>query len=386
MPRRGWRAVEVPEGWLQVLRGPRPASVQWPRAAPNLNRESHGKKVPKVDLPQRPVPPRPTRPARSPDLVSAETAQEVQRLENAVSALGEDNPLAKPFVSALKAAKSKLEAPIGERLDSCQRFLERARKRVTSAESAIAEAVAERDRLVAEFAEGEKRMERLREEARAAPPPRDVVGDEFLDDVAQMRQEILELRRFRDRFPASALRGALVLLFWRIFRQCRRIRTNSRHGCQTGTQISGVLWRRRRIQRSSVSLRTCCPKQPPNCPSWRARIARSGADNRSFRTLLKGVQGRNSVYGYRGVRVGEASNPGPPKSQFQRRGPVFRPHRSRSRVEPTIYSSDDDDEPLVPVLADSMSTVPASIGALRDVGVEIREVEQGATRPILVPG
>ena len=58
--------------------------------------------------------------------------------------------------------------------------------------------------------------------------------------------------------------------------------------------------------------------------------------------------------------MGEASNPGPPKSQFQRRGPVTRPHRSRSRVEPTIYSSDDDDEPLVPVLADSMSTVPAS--------------------------
>ena len=207
MPRRGWRAVEVPEGWLQVIRGPRPASVQWPRAVPNSNRESR-KKVAKVDLPERPVAPRPARPARSPDLVSAETAQEVQRLENAVSALGEDNPLAKPLVSALKAAKSKLEAPIGERLDSCQRFLERARKRVTSAESAIAEAVAERDRLVAELAEGEKRMERLREEAHAVPPPRDVVGDEFLDDVAQMRQEILELRRFRDRFPASALRGA----------------------------------------------------------------------------------------------------------------------------------------------------------------------------------
>ena len=50
--------------------------------------------------------------------------------------------------------------------------------------------------------------------------------------------------------------------------------------------------------------------------------------------------------------MGEASNPGPPKSQFQR-SPVARPCR------PTICSSDDD-EPLVPVLADSMSTVPAS--------------------------
>ena len=42
----------------------------------------------------------------------------------------------------------------------------------------------------------------------------------------------------------------------------------------------------------------------------------------------------------------------------KRRGPSTRPHRSRSHVAPTIYTSDD--EPLVPVLADSMSTVPAS--------------------------
>ena len=42
------------------------------------------------------------------------------------------------------------------------------------------------------------------------------------------------------------------------------------------------------------------------------------------------------------------------------------------RVEPTIYSSDDND-PLVPVLADSTSTVPASVGALREAGVEISE-------------
>ena len=43
---------------------------------------------------------------------------------------------------------------VGEMLVFYQRFLERAWKRVTSAESAIAEAVAEKDRLVAELAEG----------------------------------------------------------------------------------------------------------------------------------------------------------------------------------------------------------------------------------------
>ena len=30
--RKGWRSVEVPEGWLQVIRGPRPLAAKWPPA------------------------------------------------------------------------------------------------------------------------------------------------------------------------------------------------------------------------------------------------------------------------------------------------------------------------------------------------------------------
>ena len=30
MPRRGWQAIDVPTGWVQVLRGPRPPSQKWP--------------------------------------------------------------------------------------------------------------------------------------------------------------------------------------------------------------------------------------------------------------------------------------------------------------------------------------------------------------------
>ena len=32
MPRRGWQQLDVPSGWVRVLRGPRPKSEQWPRA------------------------------------------------------------------------------------------------------------------------------------------------------------------------------------------------------------------------------------------------------------------------------------------------------------------------------------------------------------------
>ena len=31
MPRTGWPSVPVPDGWLQVIRGPRPKSEQWPQ-------------------------------------------------------------------------------------------------------------------------------------------------------------------------------------------------------------------------------------------------------------------------------------------------------------------------------------------------------------------
>ena len=32
MVRKGWQSMDVPSGWIQVLRGPRPKSVQWPLA------------------------------------------------------------------------------------------------------------------------------------------------------------------------------------------------------------------------------------------------------------------------------------------------------------------------------------------------------------------
>ena len=34
MGRRGWQHVDVPSGWIQVIRGPRPNSVVWPKSRP----------------------------------------------------------------------------------------------------------------------------------------------------------------------------------------------------------------------------------------------------------------------------------------------------------------------------------------------------------------
>ena len=42
MVRRGWSTVEVPSGWLQVIRGPKPPAVRWPPA----NKVSVGRSSP----------------------------------------------------------------------------------------------------------------------------------------------------------------------------------------------------------------------------------------------------------------------------------------------------------------------------------------------------
>ena len=31
MVRRGWSAIPAPSGWYEIIRGPRPPSVQWPK-------------------------------------------------------------------------------------------------------------------------------------------------------------------------------------------------------------------------------------------------------------------------------------------------------------------------------------------------------------------
>ena len=42
--RKGWTAMDVPSGWVQVLRGPRPPSQRWPPAKRNVVTESRGQR------------------------------------------------------------------------------------------------------------------------------------------------------------------------------------------------------------------------------------------------------------------------------------------------------------------------------------------------------
>ena len=70
-----------------------------------------------------------------PDDRVAEAQARVIRLQAAVDLLGEDNPDAASLKTMLAEAKAQTRvAPIGERLDACLKFIERAKKRLESAE------------------------------------------------------------------------------------------------------------------------------------------------------------------------------------------------------------------------------------------------------------
>ena len=88
---------------------------------------------------------------------------QIDKLERAVEVLGEDNPEAAPLIVALKKLHVQASSPVGVRLDACQRFVERARKRYAAVQEAVEQALKTKSRLDCELQEGLQRLQRLRE-------------------------------------------------------------------------------------------------------------------------------------------------------------------------------------------------------------------------------
>ena len=92
MPRKGWSAVEVPNGWLQVIRGPRLPAAQWPRA--KAQSKPVQKPNPKVGQPPVVQPPQTEsheRQRRSPAEVRAMATSNIGRIRATITSLGPDD-------------------------------------------------------------------------------------------------------------------------------------------------------------------------------------------------------------------------------------------------------------------------------------------------------
>ena len=190
--RRDWQDTDLSRAWRTFLMGPRPPSVRWPRSWEQRGRsssavQSHSRTRPQQSGPKtrqstRAPPADPPKqserqPRGSPDDRVADAQARVIRLQAAVDLLGED-PDAASLKTMLAEAKAQTRvAPVRERLDACLKFIERAKKRLESAEQDVIKAQEVRASRETELSEGLANLQRLRSEATSvAPVPPVAVG------------------------------------------------------------------------------------------------------------------------------------------------------------------------------------------------------------------
>ena len=208
MPRRGWRTVEVPQGWFQVLRGPVPrctvrtASRQQDPRGRSFRNQGQRKEPPAARIP------------RNPDEVVADARSRVGKLESAISVLDENDPTVLALKEALRQARSQTQVrPVDERIESTKLFIERAKKRVLSCQEEVAKAQAvlreaEAKVLTEEdsLREGESRLTALQLEAQRVQEriPLPTAPADFAQELAELRVCVAELQRERDELAFGA--------------------------------------------------------------------------------------------------------------------------------------------------------------------------------------
>ena len=85
------------------------------------------------------------KPSRTLEVAVSEAVGEVKKLEAAIAALGTDSVHAKSLHEALRIAQSRNKLiPVAERVESCKKFLDRARQRVVRAQDVVDKATAQK--------------------------------------------------------------------------------------------------------------------------------------------------------------------------------------------------------------------------------------------------
>ena len=190
MGRRGWQAIEVPQEWFNVIRGPRPPSVRWPQAqssrqsakvvrdAPTATPVKVSVGRPRSQQSSGGVSVRKSGPAPTPEEIMERARRRAMQLESAMQLLDAEDPALVPLQENLKKAKAQASAPpLADRVSASEMYVARKKKRLEEAEQEILEAIKSRDILKAEVVAGEERLAGLKAElTRAASAPPQVRG------------------------------------------------------------------------------------------------------------------------------------------------------------------------------------------------------------------
>ena len=121
MGRRGWSAA--PDGWVPIIRGPRPPAEVWPREGRNVS-ATHPK--PSVaGRAQRVLQGRWRQHQRiNPDAAREMAQSTVVRLEKALEAMGDKGPVVEVLKSELTKAKSaSRQPPLDLEPDQCRKYI-----------------------------------------------------------------------------------------------------------------------------------------------------------------------------------------------------------------------------------------------------------------------
>ena len=183
MLRKGWTALETPNGWFQMIRGPRPPWCVG-RRLPDKSNVGVGGDSPKIRFstattrgaprqngdafPSAPGPRLKTsglRPFQDPDSRVVTAKDRVSRLERALEAMGDsEGPEVDGLRAALEKAKEFAEGVLLEKqIKDGEQFLIRAKGHLVEFEK-------ERNTVEASIADAERRLEKLRAQADLLPP------------------------------------------------------------------------------------------------------------------------------------------------------------------------------------------------------------------------
>ena len=297
---------------------------------------------------------------------------EIKSLKAAIDLLGPSSVHAKPLLIALKAAQQRSKVgPIQERLDSCRQFIERAKKRVLRADEVIARAVEQKAIFEAEVAQAEQRLVMLEAEAVATTPA--VVPEPA--QVKELQTQIDLLVRERDALKSATGRqvggGELSAPWMGNGPPCveklppmptvnlqPQLRSPKRHGVRRFI-IDLEDWRSGGSRRwSGRNFESRCADGRPFEIFFDVNVNRDGRCQKTLRRHWDRLcQWPESVtiqarYGFRGVRVGEASHPGPPKRRNRSEDSTDAVWTSLEAALTRIDDSDDESQFIVPTWRD----------------------------------
>ena len=199
MGRRGWTKVEVPDGWLQVIRGPRPRSEKWPLQTGPRSAAPPSKPVPRprADHTQQPkhqpgLRTSGLRPFTDPATKVSDAKERVVKLERALAAMeGIDGSEVDAIREALERAKKAAQSPpVETQIRDCEQFLVRARAHLEAID-------AQRATVVASIEEGSKRLESLKVVQQTQPPQTPDTSSEvqrLQALVAQLQSQLVQVQ------------------------------------------------------------------------------------------------------------------------------------------------------------------------------------------------